>query len=206
MQITFIADAHGKFTELNHKIERHIQHNRVVQCGDMGLGFKWNDLSRKFPKNFYFIRGNHDNPETCRTFSNYLGDFGYNKELNLFFIGGAWSIDQNLRKEGVSWWRDEELNWEQCQQCVELYNQIKPDYVISHDCPQEIGDIILNKLLIGSMEARHKTKTSQLLSQLFQDHKPKFWIFGHWHLDFDMEILGTRFICQKELGEKTFDL
>jgi hypothetical protein len=35
---------------------------------------------------------------------------------------------------------------------------------------------------------------------MFIGHKPKLWIFGHWHVPFDEVIAGTRFICLPELA------
>lgn len=162
---------------------------------------KWNQLN--FLTNLHCLH----NPVVA------LGDVGFwtLKDLekkfpkNFYFISGALSIDQDMRIEGISWWRDEELNWAECQECLELYNQVRPKYVISHDFPECISAMILKDVLIGAGK-QIKTKTGQLLNQLFQDHKPELWIGGHYHLSFDKNIMGTRFICMPELGIKTLDL
>src|SRR5262245_14865759 len=30
-------------------------------------------------------------------------------------------------------------------------------------------------------------------------HKPKLWVFGHWHRSFDKALRSTRFVCLAEL-------
>src|SRR6266852_2639436 len=104
----FIGDVHGKTNALTHMLLGSAFHNkRAFQLGDMGIGFKGVTL-REFPtKYFLWIRGNHDAPDWCRQHPNYAGDWGYLEDEQLFFLGGAWSIDQGWRTEGLSWWRDE---------------------------------------------------------------------------------------------------
>jgi len=97
MKITFLGDVHGLFDQLRARIERHCSHNPIVQIGDMGLGFKSNDSKRKFHKNFYFIRGNHDSPKICREFFNYLGDFGYNKNCRRRMVNRSKSKERRSK-------------------------------------------------------------------------------------------------------------
>ncbi|MGY8690848.1 MAG: hypothetical protein ACKVHP_24310 [Verrucomicrobiales bacterium] len=42
-------------------------------------------------------------PLVCRSNPRYLGEFGFSED-GLFWLSGAWSIDWQLRTEGVSWW------------------------------------------------------------------------------------------------------
>jgi hypothetical protein len=37
------------------------------------------------------------------------------------------------------------------------------------------------------------------LQQMFDVHKPKHWVFGHYHIRRDFEIDGTQFHCLPEL-------
>lgn len=200
MRITFLGDPHGKFKQLRVVWERYCPHHRVISVGDVGVwGNKDEIQPQNFPNNFYFIAGNHDNPSACEKYRpNYLGRFGFVKDLNLFFVSGAMSIDANLRIPFKSWWPDEELNWQEAQKVVELYNKVKPRYVVTHDCPVEVA-----KILVGEV---YKNPTQKLFDCLFINHKPEIWLFGHYHQSFDQTILGTRFICLNELEEKTLDL
>ena len=159
----------------------------------MGLGFhKENDDNFIIPKQHKFVRGNHDNPEVCRKQPNYLGDFGLTPE-GYFFISGGYSIDRYLRTEGVTWWRDEELDYMQFGQMIALYEKTKPEIVVSHDCPESVTNIICNGRVI-------KNRTGSALHEAFLRHHPKIWLFGHYHKNYDFEFNGTRFICLAELA------
>lgn len=193
MKLTIIGDAHGKFKGLNSLLKDRT--NPTIQIGDMGLGFDKND-PKEFASHLYFIRGNHDDPEVCCQFPNYLGDFGYNKFLNIFFVSGAWSIDQSFRIPFVSWWPDEELSLPQCSDVLALWDKVKPDYVITHDGPGVATQRILHKL--GGVPI--PTRMGQLFDQMWSYHKPKMWIFGHYHYRFQEKINGTDFYCVPELG------
>jgi len=43
----------------------------------------------ELPPEHKFIRGNHDDPKFCREHPNYLGNFGYLPDDELFFVSGA---------------------------------------------------------------------------------------------------------------------
>jgi len=45
----------------------------------------------------------------------------------------------------------------------------------------------------------NNTLASNGLQIMFDMHRPKLWIFGHYHQDFDDVIKGTRFVCLNEL-------
>jgi hypothetical protein len=205
MKFTFVGDIHGAWRRLFAIIDRHIRHNRVIQVGDLGVGF--GEPEQNLPYGFYFIHGNHDNPAKCKELydtkyhKNFLGRFGFKKEWNLFYVSGAWSIDANNRLPFVSWWPDEELSWSECQEVVELWNEVKPDYVVTHDCPDYVAQQVL-----GPDHHKFNTRMGQLFNQLWQDHKPKLWIFGHYHQSLDKELMGTRFICLNINEEKTLEI
>ncbi len=199
MNIAFIGDAHGEWPMLKHKTDRY-KDIPIVHVGDLGIGF--GEMKRNFPPNFKFIHGNHDNADKCasRYPEHFLGRFGFNKDLNLFYVSGAWSIDQWNRVEGFSWWSTEELTMAECMRVLELWEEIKPDYVVTHECPTSIFRIHSPNMTL------FPTRTGQLLEQLWQYHKPKLWVFGHHHLSFDKTVLGTRFVCLNIHEDKVFDI
>ena len=104
---------------------------------------------------------------------------------------GAFSIDAYIRTEGIDFFSDEELNYEQILEAVDCYNENKPKIVITHDCPHEV-----RKLLFG---IEQKCITCNGLQSMFEGHKPDMWIFGHHHQSITKTILGTKFICLNEL-------
>jgi hypothetical protein len=183
-----VGDIHGNF-EYIQSLCKLTRQEPIIQLGDMGLGFGSSEQPDIFPDNFYFIRGNHDNPMSAKAYSNYLGDFGYNEKLKLFFISGADSTDKAYRKENVSWWRNEQLSDNQLFEAFKLYTQVRPEIVISHTCPA-----FVTKLMIQSKDAH---RTEKMLEKMWNLHQPKLWLFGHFHPEslWDFPIKNTRFIC-----------
>jgi Icc-related predicted phosphoesterase len=185
----FIGDVHGKIPEYLKIIN---SCDKSIQLGDFGVGFikiPWNKISL----NHRFIRGNHDNPFVCGTVKNFLGDYGYLAEEEVFFVSGAYSIDKHLRVEGRDWWKEEELTIHQMSRCWELYASIKPKIVVSHDCPR----IFVDTLWPGDL---YRNPTNQLLQTMYEDHQPELWVFAHHHEDHKLQIGNTLFVGLGELS------
>lgn len=183
--IRIIGDIHGKTMEygkLLHNVES------SIQIGDFGFGFS---RIPSFPTKHRFIRGNHDSPEMCRKSPNWIPDGTL--EDGKLFIGGGFSIDQHLRVEGISWWRDEELSIRELDVIIDLAFRMKPSILITHEAPPEAINQMFSVNHIPS-------RTSQALSVIFSEVKPKLWIFGHWHENRYTRIGETSFICLGELN------
>jgi hypothetical protein len=155
--------------------------------------------------------------------SHYIGHFGTwavpdldpDRELSgdIFFVRGAWSIDYKYRVRGVSWFFEEELNNQQCEDALALYKKTKPDFVITHCAPQSV----MKWLHLGYSDGTIiPTKTNTLLQDMWEYHRPKIWVFGHYHQDFSKtlpvvamgdadDIDTTLFICLNELSALCFD-
>jgi len=188
----FIGDCHGKFGDLK-RICDSLAPRKCIQLGDMGFGFGLDDEFRAC-ENLLFLRGNHDNPEVCRRYPNYLGDYGYLDDEDLFFVGGAYSIDQAYRVEGQTWWKDEELSYADWREVIALYMDKRPGVVATHDCPHDAYP-----LLVGTHRAVQKNRTSSALSQMFQLYMPKLWVFAHHHKFKTFTIDRTAFVALGEL-------
>lgn len=202
--IGIIGDVHGKFDEYYNLIKRSGS-KETIQIGDMGVGFSkrydnlledyYNDLSSDPGSSHRFFRGNHDSPEVCNRHPNYMGDFGYEEDTGIFWVGGAWSIDYAHRTNGVDIWENEELDDVQWKEVIKLYIEKKPDIVLSHDCPLE-----LYSSMLGYYGSRiFPTKTSRKLNELLNIHVPNRWVYGHHHLSITHEHLGCEFRCLAEL-------
>ena len=176
-----IGDVHGKHAQYLKLLEGH---KESIQLGDMGFGY---NHMKKLDKGHRFIKGNHDNYNIESL--NALGDFGLYK--NYFFVRGAFSPDAYLRKEGVDWWRDEELTYSQMYQAFSLYSQVKPDIMLSHDCPQLVAN--------EQFDISDHSSTRMGLQFMLECHKPRLWVFGHHHIHRDFMLGGTRFVCLAEL-------
>lgn len=208
-----VGDIHGKFNDYTFfslGVGRTYHRGdvpppeRSVQVGDFGIGFYkdyWHGMVDDWQKEYpghRFIRGNHDNPAKCKEMTGYIPDGTI--EGDVMYIGGAWSIDHDMRIEGKSWWRDEELSIEELNQLYDVYVDKKPRVMITHDCPTSVAwEMFLSKGLGMFGEGQTKTRTGEALQAMFEAHKPEEWYFGHWHQTRKAEILGTKFHCLGEL-------
>lgn len=211
-KLTLIGDVHGKYAQYKRLIK---DHPDTIQVGDMGVGFfKWphGDVCPNPPhdvmveNNARFIRGNHDNPKACTQQSQWIPDGTV--ENGIMFIGGALSIDRARRTECFNWWPDEELSYAALNAMVDKYIQTKPRVMVTHDCPEEVGNYILNCLpnLSGGAWKKLEGRTPHAFQSMFSAHSPELWVFGHWHYSFDHVFRNTRFVCLNELELKEFEI
>lgn len=193
--ITIIGDVHGKIKEYE-KITQQFEY--TVQIGDFGFHkeHKWhiNNIDGNKHK---ILFGNHDYyPYLYKEYS--LGDYHYD-ENDIFYIRGANSIDKKYRTEGLDWFRNEELNTIQSNEIIDVYSIVKPKYVVSHECPY--GYMVEN---INSNYIR--TSTSMLLNELLDIHKPKTWVYGHYHKSMLKIYKDIEFIGLDELETVTIEI
>jgi hypothetical protein len=183
----FIGDMHCDFTTYEKLVG---DAPASIQVGDFGLGFGKDygvDDSPRLGPTQRFIRGNHDNPEMCYAHPNYIGDIAV--EGSMFFMSGAFSIDRYRRTVGRDWWDNEELSYQSLMTAIDIFEQVKPRIVVTHDCPETVARVIFK-----NREAR-PSATARALDTMFQLHKPDLWVFGHWHTNIRQVVLGTRFVC-----------
>lgn len=177
-----------------------------LQVGD--VGFRYDDLKTLDSDKHRIVAGNHDNyceDENGKFYlqtPHFLGDYGVWEAPGfgpVFYVRGAWSIDQDVRTWGLDWWPKEELSIAELHDALALYTEVKPRLVVTHDCPSTVADILL------AGKPRFATcRTSHGLEAMFRTHQPKWWIFGHYHVDWRQQIEGTTFVCLDELS--VFDL
>lgn len=193
--VTLLGDIHGKYKRMHEVIREKDKHEYIVALGDIGFSFE--TLDNVDPKKFVIVGGNHENYDKIVNIPHYLGDYGYVNNFNgidFFFFRGAYSIDRQYRTIGIDWWEQEQLKIEDFMKARELYRQIKPDVVLTHDCPQSLYSYLLPP------DAKiYENITSWALEELFNIHQPKFWRFGHFHKSWRKVINGTDFRCLNEL-------
>lgn len=211
--VRIVGDIHGNFNEyyfytLGVGRTRHngdtAPPDFSVQVGDFGIGFYtpyWHESVRDWMnKNpgHRFIRGNHDDPSMCKTMPGYIADGTI--ENDVMYVGGAWSIDHAYRTEGVDWWRDEELSYEELDKIFDLYVKHKPRVMITHDCPEHVSyEMFLSKGLGMLNVPSIRTRTASAFQAMWEEHQPEEWYFGHWHHTRNMILDGTKFQCLGEL-------
>jgi len=203
MQVRIIGDVHGKFGRYR-DIIREVPFS--IQVGDMGvgfMGFRGGELKSLTNPPFdsmsagrhLFIRGNHDNPDVCRRHKYWIPD-GTVLE-GIYCLGGAVSIDRQWRTEGLDWWPDEECSYAELEHMIDDYIAIKPEVVLTHECPDSIAGEILAAFRKGRIEDGSRTRVA--LDRMFAAHQPREWYFGHWHESMSFERSGTKFRCLAEL-------
>lgn len=183
-----IGDVHGKF-ERYKKIVSKIPES--IQVGDFGVGFPGHPSPDIINGWHRFIRGNHDSPGVAKKHLNYLGEYGYLEDKGIFYCGGADSIDKAYRTIGIDWWDDEQLSREQFAEATALFTRTKPEIVITHAAPVSVVEHMLSPV--------YSSLTEAMLERMLELHRPRIWIFGHYHMPFSREIKGTRFVCLNEL-------
>jgi hypothetical protein len=199
-----IGDIHGQLAEYKvYGIDKF--EGPTIQIGDFGVGFGQSDYWHESINSFHsdghhrFIRGNHDNPATCKEMVGWIKDGTV--ENDVMFIGGAWSIDNPdappgwyKRTKDRDWWEDEECSDEQFAQMLDVYSVVKPRIMITHDCPHNIAGHMFwdTGILKGP---RYNTRTGDFLQKLFEIHQPENWYFGHWHHTMLYKRDNTMFHC-----------
>jgi hypothetical protein len=188
--MVLIGDVHGKINSYWKIIQKlNTQKENSIQLGDFGFKkeHEWH-LKNINSEQHKILLGNHDHPDYIHS-PHSLGNFGMYE--GIFFIRGAYSIDQHHRVLGRDWWPEEEMNWGQWNGCLELYQKVKPKIVISHAAPTFVHREMWNM--------PEKSITSEGLEQCFHLHQPEQWYFGHYHKSKEDVIEGTYFRCLQEL-------
>lgn len=205
-KLRIIGDIHGQYEEY---FDLTKECDYSLQIGDMG--FNYTPLSSIDSKKHKFIGGNHDNYDYYYGSPNAASTESGNKDFGeillgnkrLYFVRGAFSIDwaqrqkTYLAKSHKTWWENEELDLEEMRAAYEDYKEKKPEIMITHDCPRLISKIIGDKKILKQFgyNSNFTTRTSELLQEMLEVHRPRLWVFGHYHKSFIKKIKTTTFIC-----------
>lgn len=114
---------------------------------------------------------------------------------NVLFMGGADSIDKELRTIGRDWFPDEIITQ------ADIYNLPDPDettidIVISHTCPREFHDEIMQRENSARTRAKFEDPSMMALSYILHTYQPSLWYFGHFHLFKKGTHVGENWACQ----------
>lgn len=202
--LRIFGDTHGDHHWYKQQImSANIQNIPTFHVGDFGIGFprgeRWDNYWLEDRDNLSqmnsVIAGNHDNPLWVKECPLFLPRYSFRD--NIFSMHGAFSIDQDWRKPGISWWEAEELGWDEMKKARELYIESKPDIVITHDGPVDALTYMFPMQMMNP-DIR-PSRTQMFLQSIFEEHKPKYHFFGHWHHTLQCEWEGCTFQC---IGEK----
>ena len=106
------------------------------------------------------------------------------------FIGGAVSIDRSHRTEGVSYWANEGLVFDEskCEKVDILVTHTAPSWCF----PQKFNDMVLywtaqdKTLMVELLEER------KLMDNIFNICQPSLHLYGHFHSSCTEEIDGCK--------------
>jgi len=205
MKIGFVGDTHGNWLDLYRAMDllSSVGVERIVQVGDFGF-WKQNLRSLKLEIPVYFIDGNHEEFPLLldRVSSNrltpqeVLGNLFYiprgtvlNWGDTIFgFLGGGFSVDYKLRKDGVSWFSKEETPKE--EEARKLINH-QAEFIVTHDAPSEAVAYMPKPL-------RHTdtrdTQCRMILQGILNEAKPAHWVHGHYHMRYSTRIQDCKIV------------
>lgn len=207
MAIYVTGDTHGergRIVWLDSNEEKLTKDDFVIVCGDFGYLYYNNSEENVFlneieerPYTLCFVDGNHENfpaifsyPEEewnggkiHRVRKNVIhlmrGQVFTIEGKKIFTMGGAYSIDREMRRLGISYWEEElpsDAEYKEASKNLEKVNN-EVDVVLTHTAPKEIIYRMMKN------PAREEIELSGFLEWVRYDIKFKQWFFGHWHTD-----------------------
>lgn len=214
--IAFAGDWHANFLWAKRAVA-HAQDNEatvILHTGDFGYDYIGSFIPaleeelRAADILLMVVRGNHDNPD-------YLDDLADNDQgfkpisdhiwyipqgtawswdgVKFLGLGGAHSIDQGRRREGVSWWRRETISTVDMYRAV--YRGDGADVMLTHDCPAGVLIPGLDKNAGWdprelALSHRHRERLYEVVRRV----QPKLLVHGHYHIRYQGFLNHTRII------------
>lgn len=114
--------------------------------------------------------------------------------FKLFTFGGAYSIDKHMRKEGISWWPQEEPSYAECSfglDSLQLKANNKVDFMLTHEAPLSVlyelyDDDPYHPKMVNPYSL------PKYLDILKNSVQFKRWYFGHHHQN---KRVNEKFTC-----------
>ncbi len=205
------GDFHAYFKKVNKFLNKKPDVKTILQCGDFGYWPKFHNVTyttsygrnkgfdqyalRNKDTQIYFCDGNHEDHESLRSLENneIMKNVFYMKRgsvltlpdgRKVLFIGGAYSIDKDIRTPGKDWFPEEIIS----QQDIYNLPDTEIDIVISHTAPTEF------KVFDYHMDF-FKDSSRDALSYVLQKYHPKLWYFGHMHTFKQGFVSDCRWTC-----------
>lgn len=210
-KILVLGDTHGSTQEAVFAVQNAAALNidTIIQCGDFGLwpgkgGMDYLDeLNAELMDNdihLVWVDGNHEDFDQLERYvahnpKNMWGQVfirsnilysprgcKFKLEGKMFMtVGGAVSIDKAYRKQGVSWWPQEQLTDVELDYILAKHEASpgKIDYLFTHDCPTNAP--FRERLKNDPDSQVHR----QRMDRLGKAVKPGMWFHGHMHTKYD---------------------
>lgn len=206
--IYITGDTHGSHKRIE-QIKKEVLHKGdiLLICGDFGYVFRdtiteanYLDELERLPFEICFIDGNHENFHALYQYPTEIWNGGYVHRVrhnirhlmhgqifdiegkSFFTFGGAYSIDQYLRQEGVSYWKEELPSQEEYHLATDTLrrHEMRVDYILTHTIPTS---------MIYRLNMRpdlHDMELTGYFEWLLNEVTFKHWYSGHWHIDKDL--------------------
>ncbi|MDE7452983.1 MAG: metallophosphoesterase [Clostridia bacterium] len=205
------GDTHGlqDFNKLHIFAGQHpelTKEDYVIIAGDFGGVWDSRTLAAdlkhytELPFTVLFVDGNHENFDLLNTFPVEEWHGGKVQKIKpdiihlmrgqifeiegktFFTFGGATSVDRFMRREGISWWKQELPTFEELDEGVANLKKRngRVDYVITHSCSERALNYPAIK---NSASLKLNCPESQMLSYIEDNAEFKHWYFGHFHID-----------------------
>lgn len=226
MRVLIVGDVHGQHERLAAMLARDRSAHGVaaaIQVGDYGFD---KGMVRRHPSYavpVHVIDGNHEDHGWLQWALDAKADTRWRTHLNLHyqprpsvarvgnttvgFIGGALHVDrpqQHNRDAGLPNY----ILRRQADRAITLFNEARPELVVTHSCPSRIGiglsgplelmgGVIDHVVSAGFDPGPREDCGEAELTRVWQglDYRPRAWVFGHHHRLHAMSIDGTLFVC-----------
>jgi len=228
MRVLILGDVHGEHGRLADALRRVQADYRIeaaIQVGDFGfyphlLGASGTRV--RYPVPLHVIDGNHEDHAWLRRALLTGAARNWARELNLIyqprpsvavlgtsrvgFLGGALHVDRPQKHDWLGGFPNYILQRNR-EHAVALFNQERPDLIVTHSCPARIGLGMQSTAEMQPGIAEHirasgfdpgppddcgEVELTRLWSEL--GYQPRAWAFGHFHRAHEAVIVGTRFV------------
>jgi len=209
MNVIVGGDIHGKFGYLNKLINKYKHKlDLAIFCGDFGY---WPNIYKDH-KNIkthgipvLWCDGNHEDHWALRDLKDneiaenvFYMRRGSTYELEdgrtIMFMGGAFSIDWDMRILGRDWFPEEVITQTDLMDLPDT----KVDIFITHTCPLELVPVMVDYYV-----GKDREPSNEALSELWKIYKPSLWFFGHWHYYKEGNMEDTKWYALADAGSES---
>lgn len=128
-------------------------------------------------------------------------------DVTIGFCGGALHADRSqvgsIDRETTNW-----LSNREAERAAEAFSKERTDLIVTHSCPHSIGIGMVGNPYLAESVDRYITRKGYDpglvndcgepgLLRLWEGlkHRPKEWVFGHFHAHHTTSVQGVRFRC-----------